>query len=170
MILEIDTETIRDIAAAVNAARKREPDIAILSSLERKVMEAIQRRSKMLELEEQEAPKRELAAEQAVLDLSPQGVLLRRYQNSATSEMLRMLGALRKEQALQADLRNEPERAEMASQVVVSQGGCDRKSEPKIAAIRTATPVREAALAETCALWSDSEGSEAVPRPPSGPA
>jgi len=55
MILEVSAESIRDIAAAVNAARKREPDIEILTSLERKVMTAIQQRSQMLELETQEA-------------------------------------------------------------------------------------------------------------------
>jgi hypothetical protein len=55
MILEIDPEAIRDIAAAVHAARRREPDIDILSTLERKVMEAIQHRRETLELEDQEA-------------------------------------------------------------------------------------------------------------------
>jgi ATP-dependent exoDNAse (exonuclease V) beta subunit len=55
MILEISTESIRDIAAAVNAARKREPDIEIIAALERKVLVAIQQKSKMIELETQEA-------------------------------------------------------------------------------------------------------------------
>jgi hypothetical protein len=55
MILEISTESIRDIAAAVNAARKREPDIEIIAALERKVLVAIQQKSQMIELETQEA-------------------------------------------------------------------------------------------------------------------
>ncbi len=55
MILEIDPEAIRDIAAAVHAARRREPDIEILGTLERKVLEAIQQRSTTLELADQEA-------------------------------------------------------------------------------------------------------------------
>lgn len=55
MILEIDPEAIRDIAAAVNAARKREPGIEILSGVERKVLNAIQKRSETLELDDQEA-------------------------------------------------------------------------------------------------------------------
>lgn len=55
MILEINAEAIRDIAAAVNAARKREPDIEILAALERKVLGAIRERSATLELENQEA-------------------------------------------------------------------------------------------------------------------
>lgn len=55
MILEIDPEAIRDIAAAVHAARRREPEIQILISVERKVMDAIQHRSETLELEDQEA-------------------------------------------------------------------------------------------------------------------
>lgn len=55
MILEINPEAIRDIAAAVHAARRREPDIEILGALERKVLEAIQLRSKTLELADQEA-------------------------------------------------------------------------------------------------------------------
>jgi hypothetical protein len=55
MILEVTSDSIRDIAAAVHAARKREPDIDILAALERKVLAAIQRRSETLELESQEA-------------------------------------------------------------------------------------------------------------------
>lgn len=55
MILEISSESIRDIAAAVHAARKREPDIEILAAVERKVLSAIQQRSETLELEDQEA-------------------------------------------------------------------------------------------------------------------
>jgi hypothetical protein len=55
MILEVDTETIRDIAAAVHAARRIEPDIDVLVAVERKVMHAIRERSEILELEDQEA-------------------------------------------------------------------------------------------------------------------
>ncbi len=55
VILEIDPGAIRDIAAALHAARKREPSIEILSALERKVMEAITKRSPALELGDQEA-------------------------------------------------------------------------------------------------------------------
>jgi len=55
MILEVDAEAVRDIAAAVHAARRIEPDIAILAAVERKVMTAIQQRSEILELEDQEA-------------------------------------------------------------------------------------------------------------------
>lgn len=55
MILEVTSESIRDIAAAIHAARKREPDIAILADVERKVMGAIQQRSGTLALEKQEA-------------------------------------------------------------------------------------------------------------------
>lgn len=55
VILEVDAEAIRDIAAAVNAARKREPGIEILSGVERKVLDAIKQRSPALELHEQEA-------------------------------------------------------------------------------------------------------------------
>jgi hypothetical protein len=55
MILEVDTEAVRDIAAAVHAARRIEPDIQILAAVERKVMTAIQQRAEILELEDQEA-------------------------------------------------------------------------------------------------------------------
>ncbi|HYZ92239.1 MAG TPA: hypothetical protein VFA34_07585 [Actinomycetota bacterium] len=55
MILEINPEAIRDIAAAVHAARRREPDIQIIAAVEQKVMEAIQHRTTTLELEDQEA-------------------------------------------------------------------------------------------------------------------
>jgi hypothetical protein len=55
MILEVDAEAIRDIAAAVHAARRIEPDIAILIAVERKVLTAIRERSETLELEDQEA-------------------------------------------------------------------------------------------------------------------
>ncbi len=55
MILEVDPEAVRDLAAAVHAARRIEPDIEILSAVERKVMTAIRERSEILELEDQEA-------------------------------------------------------------------------------------------------------------------
>ena len=55
MILEVDAEAVRDIAAAVHAARRIEPDIQILAAVERKVMTAIRERSEILELEDQEA-------------------------------------------------------------------------------------------------------------------
>jgi hypothetical protein len=55
MILEVTSESIRDIAAAVHAARKREPDIELLAAVERKVMTAIQSKSVMLELDAHEA-------------------------------------------------------------------------------------------------------------------
>jgi len=55
MILEVDAEAVRDIAAAVHAARRIEPDIEILAAVERKVMTAIRERSEILELEDQEA-------------------------------------------------------------------------------------------------------------------
>jgi len=55
MILEVTSESIRDIAAAVHAARKREPDIHILVEVEKKVLQVIQQRSGTLVLENQEA-------------------------------------------------------------------------------------------------------------------
>jgi len=55
MILEINAESIRDIAAAVHAARRREPSIEILGAVERKVLAAIQQKNETLELEDQEA-------------------------------------------------------------------------------------------------------------------
>jgi hypothetical protein len=55
MILEVGTESVRDIAAAVHAARRIEPDIEILAAVERKVMTAIRERSEILELGDQEA-------------------------------------------------------------------------------------------------------------------
>jgi hypothetical protein len=55
VILEVDKEAIRDIAAAVHAARKREPGIEILAAVERKVLQAIQQRSVSLELTDDEA-------------------------------------------------------------------------------------------------------------------
>lgn len=55
MILEVTSESIRDIAAAVHAARKREPDIALLADVEKKVLTAIQQRTATLVLENTEA-------------------------------------------------------------------------------------------------------------------
>lgn len=55
MILEVNSEAIRDIAAAVHAARKREPGIEILAEVERKVLGAIQNRRNTLELGTQQA-------------------------------------------------------------------------------------------------------------------
>ncbi|MEX0875506.1 MAG: hypothetical protein WD646_01615 [Actinomycetota bacterium] len=55
MILEIDSEAIRDIAAAVNAARKRDQSIEVLRDVERKVLTAIREKSTSLELGDQEA-------------------------------------------------------------------------------------------------------------------
>ncbi len=55
VILEVDKEAIRDIAAAIHAARKREPSIEILAALERKALAAIQQKSVSLELTDDEA-------------------------------------------------------------------------------------------------------------------
>jgi hypothetical protein len=55
MILEVNAEDIRDIAAAVHSARKLEPGADVLAEVERKVMNAIQRREETLELEDQQA-------------------------------------------------------------------------------------------------------------------
>lgn len=55
MILEVSTESIRDIAAAVHSAKKREPEVDMLRTLERKVMQAIQDRQQALDLEPREA-------------------------------------------------------------------------------------------------------------------
>jgi hypothetical protein len=55
MILEINAEAIRDIAAAVNAARKRDSSIEVLRDVERKVLTAIREKSSSLELGDQEA-------------------------------------------------------------------------------------------------------------------
>jgi hypothetical protein len=55
MILEVTAESIRDIAAAVHAARKRSPEIDLLAEVEKKVLAAIQQKSTTLVLEVQEA-------------------------------------------------------------------------------------------------------------------
>lgn len=55
MILEVTPESIRDIAAAVHAARKRDADADILAGLERKVLQGIQQKTATLTLETDEA-------------------------------------------------------------------------------------------------------------------
>lgn len=55
MILEVSSENLRDLAAAVHSARKREPSITVMAEIERKVLGAIRRRETMIELSEQEA-------------------------------------------------------------------------------------------------------------------
>ena len=55
MILEVTSESIRDIAAAVHAARKRAPDTEILAAVEKKVLAGIQQKTTTLVLESQEA-------------------------------------------------------------------------------------------------------------------
>jgi hypothetical protein len=55
MILEVTPESIRDIAAAVHAARKRDAEADILAALERKVMQTIQQKTATLSLETNEA-------------------------------------------------------------------------------------------------------------------
>ncbi|HVE91057.1 MAG TPA: hypothetical protein VNE62_01975 [Actinomycetota bacterium] len=51
MILEVNPESLRDIAAAINAARKREPDAEVLAEVERSVLIAIKNREGTLVLE-----------------------------------------------------------------------------------------------------------------------
>ncbi len=55
MIIEVSSENLRDIAAAVHAARKREPDAEVLGLLQTKVLGAIQRRQETIEIEEDQA-------------------------------------------------------------------------------------------------------------------
>jgi hypothetical protein len=55
MILEVSPEDIRDVAAAVHSARKKQPEAEVISGLERKVLGAIQRRENMLEVDDTEA-------------------------------------------------------------------------------------------------------------------
>lgn len=55
MILEVSAEDLRDIAAAVHAARKREPAEEVIAGLERKVFAAIRANQPSLELGPQEA-------------------------------------------------------------------------------------------------------------------
>ena len=74
MILEVTSESIRDIAAAVHSARKKEPDLEILGRLEKKVLGTIQQRSETIELGSDEAA-------------SLRNVLLRRaYEQRSTTE------------------------------------------------------------------------------------
>lgn len=55
MIFEMTQENLRDIAAAVSAARKREPDTSVLAALEAKVLGAIRRREDTIELDDEQA-------------------------------------------------------------------------------------------------------------------
>jgi hypothetical protein len=55
MIFEASQENLRDIAAAVSAAIKREPSVSVLSRIETKVLSAIRRREDALELDAEEA-------------------------------------------------------------------------------------------------------------------
>ena len=55
MILEVSSENLRDIAAAVHAARKRAPEIEILGELERVVLTAIQRKEVHLSVTDDQA-------------------------------------------------------------------------------------------------------------------
>ncbi len=95
MILEVTAESIRDIAAAVHSARKKEPDLEILGRLEKKVMGTIQQRSETIELGPDEAA-------------SLRNVLLRRaYEQRSTTEATdysdlaeRISNALEAEEAL----------------------------------------------------------------------
>jgi hypothetical protein len=104
MILEVTSESIRDVAAAVHAARKLEPEMDILAALERKVMAAIQQRTETLELDDQEAA-------------SLRNVLLRRaYDQRRTTEGTdyadlaeRINNALDSAAALEATLEAERE-------------------------------------------------------------
>lgn len=76
MILEVSSENLRDIAAAVHSARKKEPGVHVMADVERKVLTAIQRREPMLELDDQEA--------QALRNV----LLMRAYDQRNTSEGL----------------------------------------------------------------------------------
>ena len=55
MILDVDPENLRDIAAAVHAAHKREPGSIVLGSLERIVLGALQSKERVLELDDEHA-------------------------------------------------------------------------------------------------------------------
>lgn len=55
MILEVTGASIRDVAAAIHSAKKREPKVEMLRTLERKVLTAIQERQDVLQLEPEEA-------------------------------------------------------------------------------------------------------------------
>jgi hypothetical protein len=55
MIFEVSTENLRDIAAAINAARKREPAVAVLGAIEARVLAALSRRDDAIELDGTEA-------------------------------------------------------------------------------------------------------------------
>ncbi|HVL80167.1 MAG TPA: hypothetical protein VM840_01070 [Actinomycetota bacterium] len=55
MILDVNPENLRDIAAAVHAAHKREPGSQVLSSLERIVLSALHGKERILELDREQA-------------------------------------------------------------------------------------------------------------------
>jgi len=74
MILEVSPEDIRDIAAAVHSARKREPSVDVMAEVERVVLNAIRTREGMLELTDQQA--------QALRNV----LLMRAYDQRNTSE------------------------------------------------------------------------------------
>ncbi len=76
MILEVTQEDLRDIAAAVHAARKREPSAEVIAAVERKVFAAIRGHQETLELGGEEA--------QALRNV----LLMRAYDQRRTSEGL----------------------------------------------------------------------------------
>lgn len=55
MILEVNPESLRDIAAAIHAAHKKAPDVEVLVELERVVLGAIQQKSGCLAIEQDQA-------------------------------------------------------------------------------------------------------------------
>lgn len=55
VILEVTTENLRDIAAALHAARKREPGALILEQLESRVLRGLSTNLDALELDAQQA-------------------------------------------------------------------------------------------------------------------
>ena len=55
MILEVTPENLRDIAAAVSAARKRAPGTAVLDAVEARVLGALRRGEDALELADEQA-------------------------------------------------------------------------------------------------------------------
>jgi hypothetical protein len=50
MIFETSAENLRDMAAALNAARKRDPSIQVIGELEARVLRAIRLREEAIEL------------------------------------------------------------------------------------------------------------------------
>lgn len=55
MILEVNPENLRDIAAAVHAAHKREPDSEVLASVEKIVLHSLTTKERFLELDPDQA-------------------------------------------------------------------------------------------------------------------